>query len=80
MPSCLIAPVWSPRQIFFKHISAAIIRLETAQLFVSEGAVPGRRESELKAAEGAIGTCVRGIRFHSPDWEQAKAVARAAKE
>jgi NADP-dependent 3-hydroxy acid dehydrogenase YdfG len=39
------------------------IGLETAQLFVSEGAfvfVPGRRGSELKAAEATIGTCVRG--------------------
>lgn len=41
------------------------IGLETAKLFTSEGAcvfVTGRRESELKAAETAMGPCVRGIR------------------
>jgi NAD(P)-dependent dehydrogenase (short-subunit alcohol dehydrogenase family) len=41
------------------------IGLATAKLFAAEGAfvfVTGRRESELKAAEAAIGTCVRGIR------------------
>jgi len=41
------------------------IGLETARLFAAEGAfvfVTGRRETELKAAEAAIGARVRGIR------------------